>query len=165
MAWGLGSCGALGRQVLSHWTTREAPRFLSDYLLPSRLASLGCHNEIPLTGVPYTIEINFLLHVEDGGHRRGGWRIWFLVRALFLACRRCLPFMSSHGLSSVLAWGGGSVSTLHSLMSLSFHVIKAHPTLMISLNFYYLSQALSPNTVILRVGGFNIRILSGHSSV
>ena len=57
------------------------------------------------------------------------------------------------------------MSTLHSLMSLSFHVIKAHPTLMISLNFYYLSQALSPNTVILRVGGFNIRILSGHSSV
>lgn len=49
-----------------------------------------------------------------------------------------LPSMSSHGLSSVLARGGGSMSTLHSLMSLSLRV-KAHPTHMISLNFYYLS--------------------------
>lgn len=97
-------------------------------------------------------------------HSCGGWEVQgqavsmvrFLVRALFLACRCCLPFMSSCGPSSVLARGGGSVSTLHSLRSLSLHVITARPALMISLNFYCLSQAWSPNTVILRVGGFSI---------
>ena len=50
----------------------------------------------------------------------------------FLPGLQMLPSTSSQGLSSVLAWGGGSVSTLHSFMSLSL-CVKAHPTHMISL--------------------------------
>ena len=50
------------------------------------LVCSGCHYRVPQTGwLARTIEINFLLVLEDGSPRSECWQGWFLLKLLSLA--------------------------------------------------------------------------------
>ena len=102
-------------------------------------------------GVGGDTDVYFLTALEGWNSRQRFWHLWFLVKDLFLTCRRSPSFCVLTWLFlGVFTWGGRERSQV-SLLKRTLILLHQVPTFMNSLNLNYFLGVSSLNIATLGV--------------